>query len=412
MKKIFALFLTLLCLLPFCFGQPDNKITATTAAIYPGAFQLNTYLPLLKGKKVGVFANPTSVIGNTHLVDTLLHTGIAITRIFGPEHGFRGTSDAGAHVANYTDKQTGIPVVSLYGKKNKPAAEDLQDVDIMLFDLQDVGVRFYTYISSLQDYMESAIAYNKPLIVLDRPNPNGFYVDGPVLDRKYSSHIGMQPIPVVYGMTIGEYAKMLLGEHWLATLPATGKGFSLTVIPCRNYTHKSLYQLPVKPSPNLPDMATIYLYPSTCFFEGTVLSEGRGTDHPFAVFGHPSLPDSLYAFTPRGKEGATNPKLKDMLCYGWNVYDTEANVLKQLHNQLNMHWLLQAYEQFGEKEQFFLPAKSGKSEDYFFNKLAGNSHLMQQMIQGFTEKEIRASWQADLNAFKLIRKKYLLYADF
>lgn len=404
MKKLLPLLLLFLLVMPSGYSQQPT--------VYPGAWQLNTYLPLLQGKKVGVFANHTSVVERRHLVDTLLQLGIDITIIFGPEHGFRGTSDAGAHVSSYTDKQTGIPVVSLYGKKNKPSAEDLKQVDVMLFDLQDVGVRFYTYISSLQDYMESAIAFNKPLIVLDRPNPNGFYIDGPVLDRKYSSHVGMQPIPVVYGMTIGEYAKMLLGEHWLSTLPSTAKGFHLTVIPCRNYTHKSLYQLPVKPSPNLPDMATIYLYPSTCFFEGTVLSEGRGTDHPFAIFGHPSLPDNLYTFTPHATEGASSPKLKDIPCYGWNIYDTAANIVKQLKHELNLHWLVQAYGQFSNKEQFFLPAKSGKPEDYFFNKLAGNSHLMQQLIQGYTEAEIRASWQADLTAFKSIRKKYLLYADF
>lgn len=404
MKKSMSLLLLFLVILQPGYSQQPP--------IYPGAWQLNTYLPLLQGKKVGVFANHTSVIDRRHLVDTLLQLGIDITIIFGPEHGFRGTSDAGAHVSSYTDKQTGIPVVSLYGKKNKPSAEDLKQVDVMLFDLQDVGVRFYTYISSLQDYMESAIAFNKPLIVLDRPNPNGFYIDGPVLDRKYSSHVGMQPIPVVYGMTIGEYAKMLLGEHWLSTLPAAGKGFNLTVIPCRNYTHKSLYQLPVKPSPNLPDMATIYLYPSTCFFEGTVISEGRGTDHPFAIFGHPSLPHTLYAFTPQAREGASSPKLKDQQCYGWNVYDTATTIIKQLNHELNLHWLIQAYEQFSDKEQFFLPAKSGKPEEYFFNKLAGNSHLMQQLIQGYTEAEIRTSWQADLTTFKNIRKKYLLYADF
>lgn len=412
MKKSLVL-CSLLCLLfAFCTAQSVPPAPASAPVIYPGAYQTSAYLPLLKGKRVAVFANQTSVIGSRHLVDSLLQLGIDIVRIFGPEHGFRGTADAGAHIASYTDKQTGIPVVSLYGKKNKPAAEDLQDVDIMLFDLQDVGVRFYTYISSLQDYMESAIAYNKPLLVLDRPNPNGFYVDGPVLDRKYSSHIGMQPIPVVYGMTIGEYAQMLLGEHWLTTLPSKGKGFSLKVIPCNNYTHKSLYQLPVKPSPNLPDMATIYLYPSTCFFEGTVLSEGRGTEHPFAIFGHPSLSDTLFAFTPIKKDGATSPKLQDKLCHGWNIYNTAPAVLQQLKGQLRVHWLLQAYEAFPDKESFFIAAKSGKTEDYFFNKLAGNNHLMQQLIQGFSEQEIRAGWQADLAAFKKIRKKYLLYADF
>ncbi|BAV08419.1 Uncharacterized conserved protein YbbC, DUF1343 family [Filimonas lacunae] len=404
MKKITVLFPVFLFIFLAGNGQGNT--------VYPGAWQLNNYLPLLKGKKISVFANPTSVIHHTHLVDTLLHLGVSIVKIFGPEHGFRGTADAGAHVANYTDQQTGIPVVSLYGKKVRPSEDDLKDVEVMLFDLQDVGVRFYTYINALQEYIESAIINNKPLIVLDRPNPNGFYVDGPVLNRKYSSGIGMQPVPVVYGMTIGEYAKMLVGEQWLTHKPATGKGFSLTVIPCKNYTHKSLYRLPVKPSPNLPDMTSIYLYPSTCFFEGTVLSEGRGTEHPFALFGHPSLPDTLYAFTPRSKEGATAPKLKDVTCYGWNVYTDEQSTLQTLKGQLHLSWLLNAYALFPDKEDFFINAPSGKPEDYFFNKLTGNSNLMQQLIQGFTETEIRNSWQPDLTAFKKIRKKYLLYADF
>ncbi|HVG40113.1 MAG TPA: DUF1343 domain-containing protein, partial [Chitinophagaceae bacterium] len=333
-----------LCLLTiFFFGIQQLKAQSLpnaapgAARIIPGAERMDQYLPLLKGKRVAVFANQTSVVGKSHLVDTLKKRGVNIKVIFGPEHGFRGTADAGEKVDNVVDPATGVPVISLYGKKRKPAAEDLKSVDILLFDIQDVGVRFYTFISSLQEYMETAIEANKPLIVLDRPNPNGHYVDGPVLEPRFKSFVGMQPVPIVYGMTMGEYAKMLLEEGWLskeamdaytkfvlaATYPAGATGyFSLTVIPNANYTHKSKYILPIKPSPNLPDMGSIYWYPSTCFFEGTVLSEGRGTDYPFQLFGHPSLPNTLYRFTPTSREGAKEPKLKDQVCYGWLLKGT------------------------------------------------------------------------------------------
>ncbi|HVX51258.1 MAG TPA: DUF1343 domain-containing protein, partial [Chitinophagaceae bacterium] len=290
----------------------DNTQAATKnyqfpRPVLPGACRVNEYVPFLKGKRIGVFANNTSMVGDVHLVDTLQKLGITITKIFGPEHGFRGDADAGEKVDSYKDSATGITVISLYGKKTKPTAADLADVDVMVFDIQDVGARFYTYISSMQEFLESAIENNKPLVILDRPNPNGFYVDGPVLDSNFKSFVGMQPVPVVYGMTLGEYAEMLLGEQWLPQrlvrkqdkrislgellgFENEDSNFRLYVIRCKNYTHSSRYVLPVKPSPNLPDMSCIYWYPSTCFFEGTNLSEGRGTDHPFAIFGHPSLP--------------------------------------------------------------------------------------------------------------------------
>ncbi|MBC7650602.1 MAG: DUF1343 domain-containing protein [Deinococcales bacterium] len=397
--------------------------------ILPAANQLASYLPLLKGKRVGIFANHTATVGNTHLVDTLQKLGITITKAFGPEHGFRGTADAGEKVDNYIDAATGIPVISLYGKKRQPTGLDLLDVDIMLFDIQDVGTRFYTFISSLQAFIESAIEHDKPLIILDRPNPNGFYVDGPVLDSNYKSFIGMQPIPVVYGMTMGEYAKMLIGENMLDWkflhkqdhINSLGKtlglekvhgNFKLTIIPCKNYTHKSKYILPIKPSPNLPDMASIYWYASTCFFEGTVLSEGRGTEHPFCIFGHPKLPDSLYAFTPMATAGASNPKLNGSKCFGWNVFGTNQQVLQQTNGKLQLQYLLKAYQLFPVKDSFFIQPKSKKPVDYFFNKLAGNSELMAQIKAGKSEAEIRNSWQPKLQAFKKIRKKYLLYEDF
>ena len=394
-------------------AAPDTKII-------PGAYRTSVYLPLLQGKRVGIFANHTSLIGNTHLVDSLQKLGIHIVKIFAPEHGFRGNADAGARIGNDTDKQTGIPIISLYGKKLKPTPDDLKDIDVLVFDIQDVGVRFYTYIASLQYFMEAAFENSKPLLILDRPNPNGFYVDGPVLDTAYKSFIGMQPVPVVYGMTIGEYAMMIAGEHWLSTEAANSKyiydkttaqnaadtSFHFLVIKCENYTHNSRYVLPVNPSPNLHDMDAIYWYPSTCFFEGTTCSEGRGTNHPFTIFGHPLLPNTLYAFTPHSNEGAAEPKWKDKPCYGWNISN------EKTPSQIELKWLLQAYHLFPGKDSFFIKPKSGKTTDYFFNRLAGNNTLMQQLIDGKSEADIRQSWQPQLAAFKQTRKKYLLYKDF
>jgi uncharacterized protein YbbC (DUF1343 family) len=300
----------------------------------------------------------------------------------------------------------------LYGKKRRPSADDLQDVDVMLFDIQDVGTRFYTYISSLEEFINSAIENNKPLIILDRPNPNGFYVDGPVLDTAYKSFVGMQPIPMVYGMTMGEYAKMLIGEKWAKAAATATSLPNITIIKNKNYTHKSKYVLPVKPSPNLGTMSSVYWYGSNCLFEGTVLSEGRGTDFPFAIFGHPSLPKTLYTFTPTSRDGAKEPKLKDQTCYGWNLSGTDKTILQKVDGKIQLSYLLEAYKLFPEKEKFFITPKSGKPTDYFFNKLAGNDALQKQMIAGTSEKEIRDSWAEGLNAFKKIRKKYLLYTDF
>jgi uncharacterized protein YbbC (DUF1343 family) len=391
-------------------------ISVEAQNIVPGAARIEKYLPFLQGKQVAVFANQTSLVGDKHLVDVLQENKVNVKLIFGPEHGFRGEADAGEKVGNYTDAKTGIRVVSLYGQKSKPSSEDLAGIDIMLFDIQDIGVRFYTFISSLEGYMESAFLNNKKLIVLDRPNPNIHYVDGPVLEKKYRSFVGMQPVPVVYGMTIGEYANMLVGQKWLQ--PAAMQAFEnsikngdqpLQVVPCSNYKRNSTYILPVKPSPNLPNNAAIYWYPSICFFEGTVLSEGRGTKTPFQVFGHPSLPNNLYAFTPVAKPGATQPKLKDQLCYGWNISDADDLVFKKVNGRLQLSYLLEAYRLFPDKEKFFILPKSGDPEGAFFNKLAGNASLMQQIKSGMSEADIRASWQPEIEAFKAIRKKYLLY---
>jgi len=385
--------------------------------VIPAAERMQVYVPMLKGKKVAVFANQTSLVKNVHLVDTLIKSGVNVVKIFGPEHGFRGNADAGEHIDDKIDKSTGIPVISLYGKHRKPTPGDLKGVDVLLFDIQDIGVRFYTYISSLQEYMEAAFENGIPLMILDRPNPNGFYVDGPVLDTNFKSFIGMQPVPVVYGMTIGEYAFLIAGEKWLSNKAnekyafyQTAKNspdtpFHFQVIKNGNYDHTTRYPLPVMPSPNLKEMQSIYWYPSTCFFEGTVMSEGRGTDKPFQYFGHPAFPKSLFSFTPKPNEGAKSSKCYFKKCYGWNVSGTEKEVLKKVDAQIQLSYLIKAYKLFPGKDSFFL-------KNNFFNRLAGNAILMKQIKKGIPEKTIRKSWERDLNAFKIIRKKYLLYKDF
>jgi len=385
--------------------------------IIPGAERMDVYVPLLKGKSVALFANQTSMVAKTHLADTLIKRGIKIAKIFGPEHGFRGSADAGEEVGTYIDKSTGVKVVSLYGDHRKPTTEDLKDVDIMVFDIQDVGARFYTYISSLEYYMEASLENGIPLLILDRPNPNGFYVDGPVLDKKFKSFTGMQPVPIVYGMTIGEYAMMLGGEKWLndkanakyayyqTAQNSPDTPFHFLVIKCKNYDHNSKYILPVRPSPNLPEIQSIYLYPSTCFFEATLLNEGRGTDKPFQFFGHPSLPKTLFSFTPHSTEGSKDPKLKDQLCYGWNLSGTPEAVLKMVDCKVQLKWLIKAFKLFPQKDKFFISSAS-------FNRLAGNDLLIEQIKSCKSENEIRKSWEPALSNFKKIRKKYLLYEDF
>lgn len=419
-------FYWLLCFSSLGFGvNAQTKHSASKKEnIIPAAERMNTYLPLLKAKKVAVFANATSRVQQTHLVDTLIKSGINVVKIFGPEHGFRGDADAGEEVGNMTDKKTGIPIISLYGNHKKPTPEDFVGVDVLVFDIQDVGVRFYTYISSLEYFIEAALENSKPLIILDRPNPNGFYVDGPVLQKKYTSFVGMQPIPIVYGMTMGEYALMLMGENWLSpaanaknkynvsTKPTADTPFHVLIIKNEGYDHNSHYRLPVNPSPNLKQMQSIYWYPSTCFFEGTVLSEGRGTDSPFQIFGHPAYPKNLYSFTPNPNEGAKSSKLFGQKCYGWNLSGTEAEVLAEVDNKIQLKWLLQAYKMFPDKSKFFIVPKSGKMEASFFNKLVGNNDLWQQLKAGKTEAQIRKSWEPALSNFKNIRKKYLLYNDF
>lgn len=389
-----------------------KQSTSKNATILTGADQTAQYLPLLKGKRIAVFANQTSMIGNTHLIDVLLKNNMDVKKIFSPEHGFRGNADAGEHVGNTVDETTKLPIISLYGDHRKATADDLKDVDVLLFDLQDVGTRFYTYINSLQTFMESAIETNKPMIVLDRPNPNGFYVDGPLLEKGFESGVGVQHIPIVYGMTIGEYAKMLLGEKWLkVNTTLANSNFTLTIIPCKNYTHASYYEPPVKPSPNLPNMQSILLYPAICFFEGTEVSLGRGTNKPFQMYGCPSFPNSLFSFMPISTAGAKDPPLKDKKCYGYDLSKKENDITKKENQQINLSYIISAYQLYPNKDSFFLRPKKGNpsTADYFFNKLAGNENLMYQIMNYKTEAEIRKSWEPGLIAFKKIRTKYLLY---
>jgi uncharacterized protein YbbC (DUF1343 family) len=393
MKKLLLLCLMLFSSIGFC---------ATTQTIIPGAEQTELYLPLLKDKKVAVFANHTSLVGKKHLVDVLLSNHIHVSKIFVPEHGFRGNEDAGKHIHDTVDPRTGIKIVSLYGEKLAPTAEDLKNVDVIVFDVQDVGVRFYTYISSLQKIMEAALENDKPVIILDRPNPNGFYVDGPVLDMKYKSFTGMQPIPIVYGMTIGEYAKMLVGEQWLEVTPKEdAKNLALTVIPVRNYTHASLYVPPVKPSPNLPDIQSIYYYPSIALMESTVMSVGRGTPKPFEMFGHPAL-HTNFGFKPVTMPGAKHPPFENEICYGWDLRGSPRTVLKRINNKLQIRYLMQAYKSFPDKDQFF---------DHTIKNTIGKNNFPSQLAENMSETQIRQSWEPKLSEFKEIRKKYLLYPD-
>lgn len=375
------------------FSQPDTRVTV-------GAARMDAYLPLLKGKRVGILTNQSALVNGVQVVDTLLKRHVHIVKIFGPEHGFMGTANAGATVSNDTYSSAKIPVISLYGKHFKPTAEDLKDVDVMVYDAQDVGVRYYTDLASMQYFMEAAAENHKPFIVLDRPNPNGFYIDGPILDTAFKSLVGMQPIPIVYAMTIGEYAKMLVGQHWLSN-PKLHP--SLTVIKCLQYTHDSLYQLPAKPSPNLHNMTSVYLYPSLCFFEGTACSVGRGTDYPFQLFGSPEFADNLYSFVPRSMEGATDPKLKGQKCYGYLVASNIDEALKKMDRSVQLKWVILAYNSFPDKQKFFNP---------HFDRLAGTDRLRKEIEDGWSEEKIRESWQPGLKKFEAMRKKYLLYPDF
>lgn len=376
-----ALFWVVCCATQIIFAQSN---------IAPGAHQTSQYLPLLKGKKIGLVAHQASTIGQTHLVDSLLALGIDLARVFAPEHGFRGQADAGEKVFDQKDSTTGLSILSLYGKNRKPQPEMLKNLDLIVFDLQDVGVRFYTYLSTLHYVMEACAEQNIPLLILDRPNPNAHYVDGPILDLDYKSFVGMHPVPIVYGMTIGEYAQMINGEQWL------GQNLKclLTVIPIKNYTHNTPYALPIKPSPNLPNAQAVALYPSLCLLEPTVISVGRGTQKQFQLFGHPDLPPTGFSFTPQPNLGAKNPKHKGVLCHGKDLSTIS------LPKALQLNWLLEAYQHFQNKDAFFLKG---------FTRIAGTDQLQKQIEKGFSQKQIKSSWNKDLLIFKKLRKKYLIY---
>lgn len=374
------------------------------SAMRTGAEQTERYLPLLKNKRVGMVVNPTSIIGNQTSVDSLLKAGVHIVKIFGPEHGFRGDASAGATVNDAVDEKTGIKAVSLYGKHERPTAEDLADIDVMIFDIQDVGVRFYTYINTLQHVMEACAENNKQLLIFDRPNPNGFYVDGPILDPKLVSGIGLQAIPIVHGLTVGEYAQMLNGEGWLRNKEKC----DINIIKVENYNHDMPYNLPVKPSPNLNTQQSIMLYPTLCLFEGTILSQGRGTQFPFTVLGAPALKGKYaFCFTPRSIKGmAETPLHQDTPCYGLDLRSYNiSNIRKE--KALNIKWLIELYNAYPTKADFFNNKLSKQMGN--FDKLAGVSTLKQQIIAGKSEQEIRASWEPGLSAYKTMRKKYLLY---
>ncbi len=363
-----------------------------------GAERTDRYLPLLLGKRVAVVTNQTGMIGATHLVDSLLALKVNVVKVFAPEHGFRGAADAGEHVANERDQRTGLPLISLYGKNKKPNAEQLSDVDLLVFDIQDVGVRFYTFISTLHLVMEACAEQSLPLIVLDRPNPNGYYVDGPVLDTAHASFVGMHPVPLVHGMTIGEYARMVNGEGWLK-----GKvKCELTVITCIGYDHADLYALPVKPSPNLPNMAAVYLYPSLGLFEGTIVSIGRGTDHPFQCIGYPDCVQGSFKFTPRSIPGAKDPPYKDKECTGMDLREY-GTFITRLEPGVHLHWLIGLYKSAKDRTGFF---------NGFFDKLAGGTALREAIQRGEDEARIRGAWKPALMEFKRVRQKYLLYEDF
>lgn len=368
-------------------------------AIETGAQQTSLYIPALIGKHVGVVANQTSVIGNTHLIDSLVGLKLDIIKVFAPEHGFRGEGEAGETIKGGVDSKTGLQIVSLYGNHKKPTKEDVNGIDLIIFDIQDVGVRFYTYISTLQYVMETCAENNIELLVLDRPNPNGFFIDGPVLEKKFESFVGMQSIPVVHGLTIGEYAQMLNGEKLLAN----NLQCKLKVIACANYNHKMHYDLPVSPSPNLPNMASIYLYPTLCFFEGTPVSVGRGTDIPFQVIGYPLFAEGNFQFTPKSILGrAAKPMYENENCSGIDLREFGSVYVKNAKS-LYLFWIISMYQSYPDKEKFFTP---------FFDKLAGTDLFAKQIKEGRSEEEIRKSWKIKIEEYKKVRKKYLLYEDF
>lgn len=389
MKRFLLLALLLCSVFGFCQAQQMRVI--------PGDEQIEEYFPLLKEKRIAVFSNHTGMVGDRHLLDILVENRFDVVAIFSPEHGFRGSADAGEHVSNSADPKTGVPILSLYdGKERKPSRASMQKFDLLVVDIQDVGLRFYTYYITMCRLMDACAEHGKRMLILDRPNPNGHYVDGPILDMKYRSGVGGLPIPVVHGMTLGELARMVNGEGWL---PGARK-CDLTVIPCRNYTHQTRYRLPIPPSPNLPDMKSVYLYPSTCLFEGTQVSLGRGTARPFQVYGHPDMTGCSYSFTPRSLPGAKNPPLLGKVCHGVDLGGmSDEEIWKR---GLDLSYLIDAYRKMKSKERFFTS---------YFELLIGRDYVRKMIKAGKSAEEIKAMWSEDVAKFKAQRKPYLLYDE-
>jgi len=400
-------FVSLLFILNSCAAPKNSRPVAEVSQktqIRTGAEQTDKYVPYLKGKRVAILANQTSIIGKTHLVDSLNRLGIKIVKVFGPEHGFRGNASAGTAVTDETDVATGIPIVSLYGKKNKPTKEDLADVDIMIYDLQDVGCRFYTNINALARLMEACQENGKELLILDRPNPNGYLIDGPILDTQFKSGIGMFPIPIAHGLTVGEFAQMANGEGWLTNKVKC----KLTIVKVANYDHNMAYVLPIPPSPNLNTQQAVMLYPSTCLFEGTYLNHGRGTYFPFTVIGSPELKGKYeFSYTPTSIKGmAETPLFMNQVCYGLDLRNYDIEQLRK-KKQINLEWMMELYKASPYKEKFFDSRLS--REMGVIERLAGSALFRQQIIDSKSDKEIRESWEPGLSEYKVMRKKYLLY---
>lgn len=390
MKKLIISILLLCTLSLQAFAQTDERVIT-------GDEQTSEYFPLLEGKRIAIFSNHTGMIGNKHLLDVLLENQFNVVAIFSPEHGFRGNADAGEHVSSSVDSKTGVPILSLYdGKLGKPSEASMNKFDLLIVDIQDVGLRYYTYYASMCRLMDACAEYGKKMLILDRPNPNGHYVDGPLLDMKHKSGVGWLPIPVVHGMTLGELALMVNGEHWLPE----SRTCDVTVIPCKNYTHQTKYRLPIPPSPNLPNMTSVYLYPSTCYFEATPVSLGRGTDKPFQVYGHPDMKGYSYSFTPRSMPGAKNPPQLNKLCHGVDLSGmSDEEIWKR---GLDLSYVIDAYRNLNIGDKFFTS---------FFEKLIGVDYVRRMIEDGKDADEIKACWQDDVKKFKEQRKPYLLYAE-
>jgi hypothetical protein bfra3_12638 len=388
MKKI--LFIVILAFITLHCQAKQSRVIV-------GAEQTNDYLPILKNKRIAVFSNHTGMVGNKHLLDVLLENKINVVAIFSPEHGFRGNADAGEHVSSSVDQKTGVAILSLYdGQLGKPSEDSMRKFDLLIVDIQDVGLRFYTYYASMVRLMDACAEYNRKMLILDRPNPNGHYVDGPILDMKYKSGVGWLPIPVVHGMTLGELALMVNGERWL---PAS-RICDVTVIKCKNYTHQTMYQLPIPPSPNLPNMKAVYLYPSICYFEATPISLGRGTQLPFQVYGHPNMIGYNYNFTPQSTSGAKNPPQLGRLCHGVNLSELSEEEIRK--KGVDLSYLIDAYRNLNMDDYFFRP---------FFERLIGTDYVRKMIEQGKDADEIKAMWKEDVEKFKVQRRPYLLYEE-